>query len=69
MVAVVGVILGQAVLLADWHPFGYGALIWLFFDIVVIAYEEPTLRESEPSMKAIAPICRVDFPDPRWRAV
>ena len=47
MVAVVGVILGQAVLLADWHPFGYGALIWLFFDIVVIAYEEPTLRESD----------------------
>jgi len=45
-VAVVAVILGQAVLFADWHLLGYGALIWLFFHIVVIAYEEPTLRES-----------------------
>src|SRR5262249_4812827 len=45
-VAVVAVILGQAVLFADWHLLGYGALIWLFFHIVVIAYEEPTLRQS-----------------------
>jgi protein-S-isoprenylcysteine O-methyltransferase Ste14 len=45
-VAVVAVILGQAVLFADWHLFGYGALIWLFFHIFVIAYEEPTLRQS-----------------------
>jgi protein-S-isoprenylcysteine O-methyltransferase Ste14 len=28
-VAVVAVILGQAVLFADWHLLGYGALIWL----------------------------------------
>ena len=33
------VILGQALLFADWHLLGYGALIWLFFHIVVIAYE------------------------------
>ena len=45
-VAVVAVILGQAVLFADWHLLGYGALIWLFFHIFVIAYEEPTLRQS-----------------------
>jgi len=45
-VAVVAVILGQAVLFADWHLLGYGALIWLLFHIVVIAYEEPTLRQS-----------------------
>src|ERR1700751_1501017 len=45
-IAVVAVILGQAVLFADWHLLGYGALIWLFFHIVVIAYEEPTLRQS-----------------------
>src|SRR5215468_4483244 len=45
-VAVVAVILGQAVLFADWHLLGYGALIWLFFHIVVIVYEELTLRQS-----------------------
>src|ERR1700758_278512 len=45
-VAVVAVILGQGLLFADWHLLGYGALLWLFFHIVVIAYEEPTLRES-----------------------
>jgi protein-S-isoprenylcysteine O-methyltransferase Ste14 len=45
-VAVVAVILGQAVLFADWHLLGYGALLWLFFHIVVIAFEEPTLRQS-----------------------
>ena len=45
-VAVVAVILGQAVLFADWHLIGYGALLWLFFHIVVIVDEEPTLRQS-----------------------
>jgi len=45
-VAVVGVILGQAVLFADWRLLGYGALIWLAFHIFVLAYEEPTLRQS-----------------------
>src|SRR5262245_22296210 len=36
----------SGVLFADWHLLGYGALIWLFFHIVVIAYEEPTLCQS-----------------------
>ena len=45
-VAIVAVILGQAVLFADWRLFGYGALIWLAFQIFVLAYEEPTLRRS-----------------------
>jgi protein-S-isoprenylcysteine O-methyltransferase Ste14 len=45
-VAVVAVILGQAVLFADWRLLGYGALIWLAFHIFVLAYEEPTLRQS-----------------------
>jgi len=45
-IAVVAVILGQAVLFADWHLLGYGALIWLFFHVFVVAYEEPTLRQS-----------------------
>jgi protein-S-isoprenylcysteine O-methyltransferase Ste14 len=45
-VALVAVILGQAVLFADWRLLGYGALIWLAFHIFVLAYEEPTLRQS-----------------------
>ena len=45
-VALVVVILGQAVLFADWRLLGYGALIWLAFHIFVLAYEEPTLRQS-----------------------
>ena len=45
-VAVVAVILGQAVLFADWHLLGYGALLWLFFHIAVIVHEEPTLRRT-----------------------
>jgi protein-S-isoprenylcysteine O-methyltransferase Ste14 len=40
------VILGQAVLFADWRLLGYGALIWLAFHFFVLAYEEPTLRQS-----------------------
>ena len=45
-VALVAVILGQAVLFADWRLLGYAALIWLAFHIFVLAYEEPTLRDS-----------------------
>ena len=45
-VALVAVILGQAMLFANWHLLGYGVALWLFFHIVVIAYEEPTLRQS-----------------------
>src|SRR5215217_3794066 len=45
-VALVAVILGQAVLFSDWDLLGYGALLWLFFYIAVIAFEEPTLRQS-----------------------
>jgi protein-S-isoprenylcysteine O-methyltransferase Ste14 len=45
-VAVVAVILGQGLLFADLSLLVYGALLWLFFHIVVIASEEPTLRQS-----------------------
>ncbi|MCP3386712.1 MULTISPECIES: isoprenylcysteine carboxylmethyltransferase family protein [unclassified Bradyrhizobium] len=45
-VAVVAVILGQALLFADWHLLGYGAFMWLFFHAWVVAIEEPGLRES-----------------------
>jgi protein-S-isoprenylcysteine O-methyltransferase Ste14 len=45
-VAVVAVILGQAVLFADWRLLWYGALLWLFFHVWVVMIEEPTLKET-----------------------
>jgi protein-S-isoprenylcysteine O-methyltransferase Ste14 len=43
-VAVVAIILGQAVLMGDWRLIVYGALLWLAFHVQVVAYEEPTLK-------------------------
>jgi protein-S-isoprenylcysteine O-methyltransferase Ste14 len=45
-VAVVSVILGQALLLGDRTLLIYGALVWLGFHLFVLAYEEPTLRKT-----------------------
>jgi protein-S-isoprenylcysteine O-methyltransferase Ste14 len=45
-VAVVAIILGQAVLIGDWRLIVYGALLWLFFHVWVVAYEEPTLEQT-----------------------
>src|SRR5215472_12477132 len=45
-VAVVAIILGQAILLGDWRLVWYGALFWAFSHGFVVAYEEPTLKES-----------------------
>src|SRR4030095_10842900 len=45
-VAVVAIILGQAVLMGDWRLIVYGALLWLFFHAFVVAYEEPTLEQT-----------------------
>ena len=45
-VAVVAVILGQALLFADRDLLGYGVLLWFFFHIVVVAIEEPTLSQN-----------------------
>jgi protein-S-isoprenylcysteine O-methyltransferase Ste14 len=45
-VAVVSVILGQALLFGDRRLLGYGALVWLSFHVFVLLYEEPTLRQS-----------------------
>ena len=42
-VAVVAIILGQAMLFGDWHLIVYGALLWLAFHLFVVAYEEPAL--------------------------
>ena len=58
-VAVVAIILGQAVLMGDWRLIVYGALLWLAFHVFVVAYEEPTLkgtfgREYEAFRAAVA---------------
>src|SRR4029077_463253 len=42
-VAVVAVILGQAILFGDWRLLIYGGLMWLAFHAFVLAYEEPVL--------------------------
>jgi len=42
-VAVVVVILGQAVLFGDWRLIVYAMLVWLGFHAFVVGYEEPTL--------------------------
>jgi len=45
-VAVAAVILGQALLFADWRLLAYGAVFWLACHIFVLAYEEPTLKQT-----------------------
>jgi protein-S-isoprenylcysteine O-methyltransferase Ste14 len=47
-VAVVAIILGQAALFADLRLLGYAALVWTAFHVFVLAYEEPTLRDTFP---------------------
>ena len=44
-VAVLAVILGQALLFGDWRLIAYGAAFWLACHIFVVAYEEPTLHQ------------------------
>jgi protein-S-isoprenylcysteine O-methyltransferase Ste14 len=44
--AVVAIILGQAILLGDWRLIIYGALFWAVFYLFVVSYEEPTLRQT-----------------------
>src|SRR5215472_15335623 len=45
-VSVVVVIFGQALLFGDARLLWYGALLWLFFHLVVVMYEEPTLKQT-----------------------
>ena len=45
-VAVVAIILSQAVLMGDWRLIVYGALLWPSLHIFVVAYEEPTLEQT-----------------------
>ena len=45
-VAVVAIVLGQAALFGNGLLLWYGTLLWLAFHIFVVAYEEPTLRQT-----------------------
>jgi protein-S-isoprenylcysteine O-methyltransferase Ste14 len=45
-VAVMSLILGQALLLGDTHLLVYAAFPWLAAHVFVLAYEEPTLRKT-----------------------
>ncbi len=45
-IALVAVIWGQALLFGDSGLLWYGALLWLFFHVVVVMVEEPTLKET-----------------------
>ena len=45
-VAVVAVILGQAILFGDWRLMIYGGLMWLAFHAFVLTYEEPVLAQK-----------------------
>jgi protein-S-isoprenylcysteine O-methyltransferase Ste14 len=45
-VAVVSVILGQALLLGDSKVLAWGLLVWIAFHLFVVGYEEPTLRRT-----------------------
>jgi protein-S-isoprenylcysteine O-methyltransferase Ste14 len=42
--AVVSIILGQGLILGNVALLVYGAVLWLFFHVWVLAIEEPTLR-------------------------
>ena len=44
--AVVSLILGQALLLGDLHVLAYATLAWLVMHLFVRTYEGPTLRRS-----------------------
>ncbi|HWA18876.1 MAG TPA: isoprenylcysteine carboxylmethyltransferase family protein [Devosia sp.] len=45
-VAVVSLILGQALLFGNWIVLGWGAVVWLTVHLFVLSYEEPTLSSS-----------------------
>ena len=45
-VGVAAVTFGQALLFGDWRLLWYAALLWLFFNVLVLVHEEPTLKET-----------------------
>jgi protein-S-isoprenylcysteine O-methyltransferase Ste14 len=44
--ALVAVVLGQALLFGDWRLVVYGALLWLACHVFVVVYEEPMLQRT-----------------------
>lgn len=44
--AIIGMILGQGLLLGDVRLFAYDALVWWSFHLFVLGYEEPTLQRT-----------------------
>lgn len=45
-VAVCSLILGQALLLGNLRLVKYAAIVWVYFHLFVLVYEEPTLRRT-----------------------
>jgi protein-S-isoprenylcysteine O-methyltransferase Ste14 len=45
-VAVLGLILGQALFLGNVRVLEYGLVVWVAFHVFVCLYEEPTLRRT-----------------------
>ncbi|WP_246510052.1 methyltransferase family protein [Bradyrhizobium glycinis] len=45
-VALVAIIIGEALILGDERMFVYAAILWLFFHVWVVVIEEPTLDSS-----------------------
>jgi len=45
-VAVVSIIVGQALLFSNLRVLNYGAVVWLFLHLFVLAYEEPKMRAT-----------------------
>lgn len=45
-VAVLSIVLGQALLLSSTTLLWYSAILWLMFHVFVLMYEEPTLRRK-----------------------
>ena len=62
-VAVVGILLGEALLLGSNMLLAYAAGIWLLFYCFVLLYEEPTLRRQfgegvTELLQILQPSCR-----------
>jgi protein-S-isoprenylcysteine O-methyltransferase Ste14 len=55
-VAVVGTILGQALIFGDVRLLEYAGLVWLLFHLFVLVYEEPTLKASFCAEYEMAPL-------------
>ena len=60
-VAVVAIVLGQALLFGQGRLLLYGAVTWTLFHLFVLVYEEPTLRRRFPNDYA-----RYRREVPRW---